>query len=98
MTADKMNLKKRQQHALGFTAMLLGGLALIVPLWPEFAPEWRIGGLLVLAGLHRDLPRFPTFQRLLAPRRVVRGRHHSGDGPPAHEPAGPRSRRSSPTS
>jgi uncharacterized membrane protein HdeD (DUF308 family)/3',5'-cyclic AMP phosphodiesterase CpdA len=48
MSAGKMN-PKRQQRALGFAAMLLGGLALIVPLWPEFAPEWRIGGLLVLA-------------------------------------------------
>ena len=48
MSAAKMN-PKRQQRALGFAAMLLGGLALIVPLWPEFAPEWRIGGLLVLA-------------------------------------------------
>lgn len=48
MNANKMNAK-RQQRALGFTAMLLGVLALIIPLWPEFAPEWRIGGLLVLA-------------------------------------------------
>ena len=38
MSAGKMN-PKRQQRALGFAAMLLGGLALIVPLWPEFAPD-----------------------------------------------------------
>ena len=42
MSARKM-IPKRQQRALGFSAILLGVLALIVPLWPEFAPNGESG-------------------------------------------------------
>jgi len=59
--------------------MLLGVLALIVPLWPEFAPEWRIGACSSWP-LASKSSTVPTFQCLLAPGRVVRGRHHPGDG------------------
>jgi uncharacterized membrane protein HdeD (DUF308 family) len=57
---------KRQQHALGVAALLLGVLTLIVPLWPEFAPEWRIGGLLVLAAV---IEIFHSFRRSSASSR-----------------------------
>ena len=46
--------------------MLLGVLALIVPLWPEFAPEWRIGGLLILAA---GIQIFHSFRRSSASSR-----------------------------
>jgi hypothetical protein len=65
---------KRQQRALGFTAMLLGVLALIVPLWPEFAPNGG-GGLLVLAAC---IEIFHGFRRSAHPRATPRG-----SGPPS---------------
>ena len=65
MNLDKSK-SKRQQRALGITAMLLGVLALIVPLWPEFAPEWRIGGLLILAA---GIQIFHSFRRSSASSR-----------------------------
>jgi len=65
MNLDKSK-SKGQQRALGITAMLLGVLALIVPLWPEFAPEWRIGVLLILAA---GIQIFHSFRRSSASSR-----------------------------
>ncbi len=40
-----------QTRALGTAMLVLGTLALLVPLWPGFAPEGRLGVWLLLAGL-----------------------------------------------